>query len=173
MTKRKRSIIKVIVLLAVFAVVFLAGRLFYYRHYPFDRIRGNVVLTVDGKKCELTEKDISSRKNIDFTNEASVHPNNDGSAEIAIHGGNYGTYDFSVSAPQLDKKSMKVKCFQPNWWNVMDFELNIDADTRMDTVTYSGWYTSIDEYGNTMKDSIEIEKRLSNEDDNGLFFGSL
>ena len=169
MIKKKKIIVSVTSLCAAMVLI-PAGRVVWFRNYPMDRITGRVVLNVNGESCALNDDNIISRKNIDFTKEAAVTPNEDGSADIAIRGGNYGAYNFSITSGQLNEKTVGVRCFQPNWWNVTEFEIDIDADTEKNVVNYSGWYTYIDEMGFRHKDDISAEKPL-NDENNGVSFG--
>lgn len=103
----------------------LFGKPIYYRFYPFDRIRGTVSLTVDGEKMTLTRDDIVFYdKKYDKYEDGSAKDISDGRVKIYMDGSEYGSHCFEVHSDKL-KEPVAVSCFQDNWWNVVDFDLDI------------------------------------------------
>lgn len=126
----------------------------YYRLYPFDRIRGNIQVVVDGQVCTLSEES--------FTDCRKVKLHDDGSASIGIQAGKYGGYEFLLH-PDAMEQSISFRCFQHNWWNVMDFTVVINVDTQTAYVQYSGFVTTVGDDGRKLHDEIHSEQELTEE----------
>lgn len=117
----------------------------YYRLYPFDRIRGNIQVVVDGEVCTLSEES--------FTDCRKVKLYDDGSASIGIQAGKYGAYTFTLH-PDVMEQPVTFRCFQHNWWNVRNFDVLIAIDTQQDSVAISGTAIDIDDFGRKCHDDF-------------------
>ncbi len=61
-------------------------------------------------------------------------------------------------------------CFQANNWNVKKFHLDVEIDTKNNTISFVGNVTNLSEYGKKINDKYEKKQSL-NENDIGIFFG--
>lgn len=148
---KKYTIIAAAVLALCMAFCFICKPV-YYRLYPGDRIRGNIQVIVDGQPCTLTESS--------FTDCRRADPEDDGSANIRIRAGKYGSYAFEMHVAALEAP-VTVRCFQHNWWNVTDFDLQFQIDTKQNTAAVSGSVTTIADNGKKVSDSIRQEYDLT------------
>ena len=144
---KRKFLIIFFTVMAVFAVVlcFLCKPI-YYRLYLGNRITGSVQLSVDGKLITLDENCFITVKD-----KHSVKQNGD-ALDIAFRGGDYGSYGFEVEVPNFSEK-IRVTIMQFNWWNVVDFDIDIAVDTANESVTYNYFYTTIAEDGKTLYES--------------------
>ncbi len=111
----------------------------YYRLYPFDRIRGTVSVSVDGRQAELSSAEglISS----------------DGAARVSIKAGEYGGYSFDLYADGISRP-IEINIYHYNWWNVTQFQLECAADTQSETIDISCRYTMLSEEGTELPESF-------------------
>ena len=57
---KKKVLIAVALFLAAAAVLLCNfGKVLYYRHYPYDRITGDITVTLNGQAVTLSENDFS------------------------------------------------------------------------------------------------------------------
>lgn len=165
--RKKFKIIFVILLAVVFilsAICFLYKPI-YYRLYFGDRIKGTVSVSVDGKAYQLQPKEIQGSDELNLTDNGNI-------AKLSIHGGEYGGYPICVyiDTADMDALGFEINCFQHNWWNVTEFKLNIEIDTKQNIISYSGDYTTIADSGKKCYDKIEMQQSID-EEYLGISFG--
>ena len=150
MKKKKLLVIGSLVLLA--AVFCIICKPIFYRFYPFDRIKGTVSLNVDGEKIVLTQDDIVLYdKKYDKYEDGSAKDISDGRVKIYMDGTGYGGHCFQIDTDKLEEP-IKVCCYQHNWWNVMDFDIDISVNGGY--LSCSGKYSFIVDNGSKHYDEI-------------------
>ncbi|MDE6592333.1 MAG: hypothetical protein K2K57_04630 [Oscillospiraceae bacterium] len=157
---RKKIIIVSLCALILAGAACLLYRPFYYRLYTGDRIKGNISVTVDNEMISLNMADIHGCDKWNVQN---------WNASVAVKGGDYGRYDVYVDIPEVER-SVTVACHQCNWWNVMEFDLEIIVDTQENLVTYYGEYSALEENGHSRSHKIDRTQKLS-DDELELSFG--
>lgn len=120
----------------------------YYRLYPFDRIRGTVSVSVDGRKAEISPAEGVSTS--------------DGTAHVSIKAGEYGGYSFNLYADGISRP-VEVSVYHYNWWNVTRFQLECAADTQSETIDISCRYTMLSEEGTELPESFSKTVVYGNE----------
>ncbi|WP_432649217.1 hypothetical protein [Huintestinicola sp.] len=130
---------------AVFLCIF--GRVLYYRHYPHDRITGDITVMLNGQAVTLDESDFSY-----FGKGGFSAYDNGGSARVSVEGGEYGLYSFDIHIPGF-AKTVTADIMMYNWWNVTDFKLDIAVDEALKTAEYKYFYTYIAEDGKKLPES--------------------
>ena len=96
---KNKVLIAVALFLAAAAVLLCNfGKVLYYRHYPYDRITGDITVTLNGQAVTLSENDFSFVGKGDF----STYKNGDFS-RVSIDGGDYGLYSFDIHIPGFAK----------------------------------------------------------------------
>ena len=150
---RKKIIIGSLCALVLAGSVCLLYRPFYYRLYTGDRIKGNISVTVDNEMINLNMADIHvcDKWNVQGWN-----------ASVAVKGGEYGGYAIAVDIPEVER-SVTVKCYQYNWWNVVRFDIEILVDTQENLVTYYGEYSTLEENGHSRSYKIDCTQELSDD----------
>lgn len=145
----KKKVLTAVGLFIAAAAVFLCifGKLLYYRHYPHDRITGDMTVTLNGQAVTLDENDFSFVGKGGF----SVYENG-GSSRVSIEGGEYGLYSFDIHIPGF-AKTVTADIMMYNWWNFTDFKLDIAVDEAQKTAEYKYLYTYIDEDGKKLSES--------------------
>lgn len=144
--KRKFLIILFIVISVLAVVLCFLCKPIYYRLYLGNRIMGNVQVTIDNKPITLDKNCF-----ITVEDKHSVQQNGD-ALDIALRGGDYGNYGFEIEIPNFSEK-IRVTIMQFNWWNVINFDIDITVDTKSQNVTYTYFYTTIAEDGKTLYES--------------------
>lgn len=152
--RRRKGIAIAAVILVLCSAVCILYKPVYYRLYPFDRIQGNIQVTVDGQACTLSEES--------FTDCRRVKPQNDGSAHIGIKAGEYGAYAFLLNIEELEQP-VTVRCYQHNWWNVWNLDLQVHIDTQHNNAVISGTATDLDDHGRKNADSVYLKYDLAEE----------
>lgn len=157
---RKKWIIGVACFLTAAITVCVFVKPIRYRLYPDDRITGTVQVTVNGQPVALSADDVSG------CDKATALP--DGSTVVRIRGGGYGEHTFFVAFSD-DCAPLAVHCFQHNWWNVMDFDLQIDVSDGNATIRCTGNCTSLDDRGNKQQEPINQTQAITAQPE--LFLG--
>lgn len=150
--KNKKGIAAVAAILAICMAFCLIYKPVYYRLYPGDRIRGDIQVIVDGQTYALTESS--------FSDSGKVTSKDDGSANVRIKAGEYGAYEFVMDADAVGQP-VTIRCYQYNWWNVMDFDLQLHVDTQQNIATVSGSVITIADNGSKINDTIYCEYDLT------------
>lgn len=143
--KNKKKMTAVIAVPALCIAFCFICKPIYYRLYPGDRIKGDIQVIVDGETYALNENSFSACRR--------VKPEDDGSAKIRIKAGEYGAYEFVMHADAIGLP-VTIRCYQHNWWNVWDFDLQINVDTQQNRAIISGSVTDLDDKGKKSNDSI-------------------
>lgn len=162
MKKKYLIILFTVIAVLAFVLCFFCKPI-YYRLYLGNRITGSVQLSVDGKLITLDENCF-----ITVEDKHSVQQNGD-ALDIAFKGGDYGTYEFEIEVPNFSER-ITVTIMQFNWWNVVDFDIDIAIDTANESVTYTYFYTTISEDGTTLYESGTTTDCIG-EDDLGIYIG--
>lgn len=155
MTKKKKAIIIITAIILAAAAFCFIYKPVYYRLYFGDRITGNVKLVIDGEAFPLDKDSFDIKQSGKITI-------NDNIAEISFRAGDYGGYKFEIANEKL-KEPIVITCFQPNWWNVMSFDITVFIDTLNDTVKYDGLYTTLTENGSKTNQEISKIQKFSDE----------
>ncbi len=163
MSKLIKPLIVILVLLLCFIILFCKP--IFYRLYFGDRIKGTVSVSVDGKAYQLQPKEIQGSDELKLTDNGNI-------AELSIHGGENGGYPICVylDTADMDALGFEINCFQHNWWNVTEFKLNIEIDTKQNSISYSGDYTTIADSGKKCYNKIEMQQSID-EEYLGISFG--
>lgn len=132
------SVIAVLVIIAAVATRFFMPSFFYDHIYPFNRIRGNVALTIDGKDIPLSECDI---KCINKFKAQKLHIRGN---RIKTRAGEYGRYKFIIAHDGIE---IPFYFYQANCWNCEDFDISFSIDTANNTVSCTGWTRGLEENG--------------------------
>lgn len=159
--KRNKFKITFVILLSVVLIVSAICFLYkpiYYRLYFGDRIKGTISVIVDGEAYQLQPKEIQGVDELEIDDNGNI-------TEFSIYGGEYGGYPIFVylDTADIDALELGINCFQHNWWNVTEFKLNIAIDTKQNSISYSGDYTTIADSGKKNYDKIEKKQSLDEE----------
>ena len=131
--KKSRKIFLIfvsIVIIAVTAIRFAVPALFFNYIYPFDRIKGTVSLTVDGKDIPLSECEVTCTHR---DQEEKLHVNG---SKIKNRAGEYGRYVYTV---KYDSAEFSFYIYQANCWNCQDFDISFSINTTKNTIICKGW----------------------------------
>ncbi len=143
-----------VVLIASTVLRFVAPSAFFGYIYPFSRIKGNVSVTIDGKKVSLSDCEISCKKS-DGSEKVHVF-----GSKIRIRAGKYGCYQFIIKHDGIEIPF----CFsQSNCWNCEDFDLSFSVDTAKHTVSCTGWTRGLEENG-LKENKIDIDDTFNFDD---------
>lgn len=139
-SKLIKPLIVIFVLLICYLLLFLFCKPIFYRLYLGHRIKGDITVTVDNGDYSIKETQISG------TDKTIIKDNE---AKVAVKAGEYGEYSIYLDLSDIysDAKPIKIRCFQSNWWNVIEFKLNIDVDTQNKNMNFNGEYDSLDSNG--------------------------
>lgn len=130
--KSRKKYVIMAVLLVIVSVLYFCSPI-HYRLYGGDRIRGTVRIKADGSSYSLKSEDII------FSDTGYVRELTDSYADLGLKGGEYGKYTVELNNPPAGKP-IKLDFFQANWWDVKNYELSIDIDTKTGKVCFSGWF---------------------------------
>ncbi len=154
--KKLFPLIIAVIVIALMAFCFFCKPI-YYRIYPFDRIKGDIHISINGQPL--------SPESISFYNKSRCDDisvkTKDNKSYVSIRGGKYGGYSFAIDIPEMNKP-IEVGIFQPNWWNAIDFFLSIDIDTVNNEILYDYDFEQND------SKSITIGESRNNLDDEKL-----
>ena len=152
MYKYGKAVHIAVIAVIIAAILFFPARLIYFHNYPHDRITGRLSVSADGRQLSPDEYSIT------FAEGGFA----DG-GDISMPGGGYEhRYSFDVNIPSLDKP-VTVYCFELKEWDVIGFELDIDIDTKENTVKYSGSNSFLTSLGFSTTDSFSKTQPLSDE----------
>lgn len=134
MENKKRKLILLIIIVTVIALMVLCFfcKPVYYRIYPFDRIKGNITIIIDGQPLSSESSNFHNKSRCD---DISVKIK-DNKSSVSVRGGKYGGYSFTIDIPEINKP-IEVQVFQPDWWTTIDFCLSVDIDTTNNEIIYS------------------------------------
>lgn len=154
---KKVIAIVLIVVLCISAICFLYKPI-YYRLYLGDRIKGTISVVVDGQIYQLQPKEIQGTTELEISEDSSK-------AELSIHAGEYGGYPIYVylDTADIEMQSIRINCFQANWWNVTEFEAYIEIDTSKNCISFNGDCVTLDEDGKKIHDKIDKQQSLDDE----------
>ena len=155
--KKSRKIFLIfvsIVIIAVTAIRFAAPSLFFGYIYPFDRIKGTVSLTIDGKDIPLSDCEVTCTHR---DQEEKLHVSG---SKIKNRAGEYGRYIYTVKHGSTE---FSFYIYQANCWNCEDFDISFSIDTASRTITCKGWCRGL--YENGFKEhKRSIDRTLSSDD---------
>jgi len=152
------SVIAVIAVIAVTAIRFIAPSVFFGYIYPFNRIKGNVSISVDGKDIPLSDCEITCRKGND-TEKVRIN-----GSKIKNRAGQYGKYIYTVKCNAVE---FPFYIYQANCWNCEDFDVSFIVDTTKQTVSCTGWSRGLKENG-SKEEKKNLEKIVSLADNDGI-----
>lgn len=152
------SVMAVIAVIAVTTIRFIAPSLFFGYMYPFNRIKGNVSISVDGKDICLSDCEISCSKS---GKSEKVHVNG---SKIKNRAGGYGKYLYTV---RCDDAEFPFYIYQANSWNCEDFDVSFSVDTAKQTVSCTGWSRGFKENG-SKEEKKSLDETVSLEDTDGI-----
>ena len=136
-------ILAIIALAAILLMIF--GDRIRYRIYQGDRIVAYLDIRSDGRLTKTEDLSFINCDHIENKGETIV---------IGKKAGEYGKYSMGIS----DKNSGKIINFdviQYNWWNVVNFHLDIDTEPNSGVTSISGYYTTLSESGRKEKRTID------------------
>lgn len=153
----KVTLVTLLSVVLIISVICFLYKPIYYRLYFGDRIKGTISVIVDGEAYELQPKEIQGSDELDISD--------NGVAELSIHGGEYGGYPIYVylDTADIETQSIRINCFQHNWWNVTEFKFNIEINTNQNIITFKGDYSTIADSGKKCNDKIEKQQSLDDE----------
>jgi hypothetical protein len=151
------SVIAVIAVITVTAIRFIAPSLFFGYIYPFNRIKGIVSVSVDGKDISLSDCEISCSKN---GKAEKVLVNG---SKIKNRAGEYGKYIYTVKYNDVE---FLFCIYQTNCWNCEKFDVSFNVDTAKQTVSCTGWTRGLKENG--LKEAKKFLDKTINLDNNDV-----
>ncbi len=137
----------------------------YYRIYFGDRIKGTISVYVDEKAYLLQPKEIQGTDELELADNGKI-------AELSIHGGEYGGYPIYLylDTADMDALELMINCYQHNWWNVTEFDITIEIDTKQNIISFNVNCTTIADNGEKLYDKIDKQQSLD-EENLGISFG--
>lgn len=136
------TVIGVFVIIAAVAIRFAAPSLFFGYIYPFDRIKGAVSLTIDGKDIPLSDCEVTCTHR---DQEEKLHISG---SKIKNRAGEYGRYVYTLKHGNTE---LSFYIYQANRWNCEDFDISFSVDTASHNVICKGWCSSLDDNGSKVK----------------------
>ena len=140
------SVFAVLVIIGAITIRFLKPSLFYGYLYPFNRIKGTVEITIDGKNIPLSECEISCMK---ANSSEKLHISG---KKIKNRAGKYGAYIYII---KHDDTEIRYYLYQSNCWNCADYDIEFIVNTSEKTVTCKGICTSLCEDGSKTTDEYD------------------
>ncbi len=134
-----------VIVIASTVLRFFAPSIFFGYIYPFSRIRGNVAITIDGKKVSLSDCEVTcthQQKN------EKLHVSGN---KIKSRAGQYGRYYYNIIHGNTE---IRFYVFQHNCWNCANYDILFDVDTANRTVSCKGYCKALDENG--LRETFEI-----------------
>ncbi|MCH5350050.1 MAG: hypothetical protein J1E40_12055 [Oscillospiraceae bacterium] len=153
---KKKIILTICLIMTLCFSLCILYKPIYYRLYLGDRIKGNIEIEIDNKAYSIEEN------KIDFHSSGKSKMFDDGTAGISIRAGEYGIYSLEILGTPIEKP-ISIRCYQYNWWNVMDFELTIKIDTAQNEINYNGNYMTIADNGKKIYNPINYTQSLTDE----------
>ncbi len=121
----------------------------YYRFfYPWDRIQGTIQIEVDGVSYRIKPSDLKVRLN-PGPFESSRIPKlrfRNGSNKLSFNATGYGPYRVDFQIDGITQR-FQLGFYQFNWWNVTDFDCNIQIDTKTGDISVDYTATELEEDG--------------------------
>lgn len=148
MSKLKKPLKVILVLLICYLLLFLFCKPIFYRLYLGHRIKGDISVTVNNGNYTLKETQFSGTDKIKIK---------DHEAKVSVKAGKYGEYNIYLDLSDIyaEAKPINISCFQSNWWNKLDFELDIEVDTKNKTMKFNGECISVDNTGTQQIQPVE------------------
>ena len=132
------SVIAVLAIIAAISTKFFKPSFFYGYIYPFNRIKGTVAITIDGRDIPLSECEIGcSIKTV--TEKLHISGN-----KIKNRAGEYGAYQYLIKHGDTQ---IRYYIYQSNCWNCADYDVKFSVNTSENTVACKGSRTSLCEDG--------------------------
>ena len=153
---KKKIILTICLIMILCLSLCILYKPIYYRLYLADRIKGNIEVEFDDKTYFLEET------KIEVHNSGKLEMFDNGTAGISFRASEYGIYSLEILDTPIGKP-ISIRCFQHNWWNVMDFELTIKIDTAQNEITYNGNCMDIAENGKKIYSPISYTQSLTDE----------
>lgn len=159
MENKKKKLFPLIIAVIVIALMVFCFfcKPIYYRIYPFDRIKGDIEIIIDGQSLSPESSSFYNKSRCD---DISVKTK-DNISSVSVRGGKYGGYSFTIDIPEINRP-IEVRVFQLNWWNTIDFYLSVDIDTAHNEIIYSCHFEQND------SQSVKIGESRNNLDDEKL-----
>lgn len=134
MENKKKKLFPLIIAVIVTALMVFCFfcKPIYYRIYPFDRIKGDIEIIIDGQSLSPESSSFYNKSRCD---DISVKTK-DNISSVSVRGGKYGGYSFTIDITEINKP-IEVQVFQPDWWTTIDFCLSVDIDTANSEIIYS------------------------------------
>ncbi|MDP4120683.1 MAG: hypothetical protein Q8876_06495 [Bacillota bacterium] len=139
MKKHKKIILTILVLFAIFSIAsatIYSYKPLYYKIYPFDRIKGTVSITINGKPATIDSNSFTCSR--DSKEHVSVSSNDDGSINFSTKGGSYGIYFFKLLlnnnsiSKELPAKIIYFNYYNRFWYNVANVDIHFDIKKKSD-----------------------------------------
>lgn len=156
MSKFKAVMITVVTVIVLGMAVCYFYKPLYYRLYLGDRITGSIKASVDGVPVILD-------KDCFISSEGFTVTVNEFDTAVSLKGGEYGTYSFGFFIQSVNKPVQITVCHR-NWWAVTDFQLDAQADTDGNIVSFALTWTSLDEKGEEVTVSYNKNIDADNEE---------
>ena len=157
----KRIGLVVLGLFLAAVVLFFISKPWYYRlFYPWDRITGSISLEIDGKPCSISKESVTA---FDGSDREKIRVTAKGeSTTISIHAGDYGEYSFMMAVEGVSQP-LEIVCYQYNWWNVCDFNLEISVDHKSNSISFHSVSSVLNEEGQNVPEVHSLTLNLSDE----------
>ena len=155
------SIIVFAIILLVLISFFFFKPLFYRVFYPWNRINGTIHLRIDGEKYDLNGNDLTVMHE-NATIEFECRKSEDGT-KVSIHGGDYGPYRLIINSEGTNFP-LEVVIFQYNWWNIVDFDLDISLDSASNKITFTSNAQVLNENGKEVMEKHSTSFELTVKD---------
>ena len=108
-------------------------------------LRALPTVTIDGEPAAIVEDTLCSSYNkLENKTEFRVEGN---ALQVSTRANKYGGYDFAFDVEELPDMKFNFYAFQFNWWNVTDFELVYNVNTKEGIVQYRAVHTELKESG--------------------------
>ena len=140
------SVIAVLTVIAAVSTKFFMPSFFYGYIYPFNRIKGNISITIDDKDIPLSECEISCSIKTE-TEKLHIRGN-----KIKNRAGEYGAYQYLIKHGDTQ---IRYYLYQSNRWNCADYDIKFSVNTPENTVTCKGSRTSLCEDGSKTTGDID------------------
>ena len=132
------SIITVLVIIAAISTKFFKPSFFYGYIYPFNRLKGTVAITIDGKDIPLSDCKVNC---IHRDKNEKVHVSG---SKIKSRAGEYGAYIYKIMYGDTE---IRYYIYQSNCWNCADYDIKFSVNTSENTISCKGIRTSLCEDG--------------------------
>lgn len=156
MSKLKTVLIVVFIVIVLGMAACFFYKPLYYRLYTGDRITGSIRAFVDGVPVILNEDCFVSPEGMKIQV-------NDFDTSVSVKHGDYGAYSFGFFIQGVNKP-VQITVYHYNWWSVTDFQLTAEASTEGNIVSFAIVSTCLDNNGEEITSSRNINIDTDNED---------